>query len=73
MLVTLPGRTTSACDDDILCHTSAAAYVFNGGFFAAEPDPEAEAWWQNGHTCWRAECNAGTSSPLSQALLAILP
>ena len=72
MLVTLPGRTTSACDDDILCHTSAAAYVF-GGFFAAEPDPEAEAWWQNGHTCWRAECNAGTSSPLSQALLAILP
>ncbi len=28
--MSLPGRTTSACDDDTLCHTTAAAYVFNG-------------------------------------------
>ena len=46
--------------------------VFNGGFFAAESDSEAEAWWQNGHTCGRAKCNAGIFSPLSQAPLTIL-
>lgn len=64
MLVTLPGRIIQACDDDILCHATAAADAFIAGFFTAESDSEAEAWWQNGHTCGRAECNAGIFSPL---------
>jgi hypothetical protein len=73
MLVTLPGRTTQACDDDILCLATAVAHAFMRGFFAAEPDSEAETWWQNGHTCGRAECNAGSFLFPSQALLAVLP